>query len=66
MNQRMDLWLKLMPPFIYDGDKPFFEILVPTIDTVRFGYIIEKMIDAKKPVFVTGETGKLIFFFVLF
>ncbi|KAF7987651.1 hypothetical protein HCN44_003514 [Aphidius gifuensis] len=57
INQRMDLWLKLMPPFIYDGDKPFFEILVPTIDTVRYGYIISKMIDAKKPVFVTGETG---------
>lgn len=57
-NQRLDLWMKLMPsPFIYDGNKPFFEILVPTIDTVRFGYIIEKMIIAMKPVFVTGSTG---------
>ncbi|KAK0176317.1 hypothetical protein PV328_000464 [Microctonus aethiopoides] len=56
-SRRMDLWIKLMPPFTYDGHQPFFEILVPTIDTVRFGYIIEKMINVKKPVFITGATG---------
>lgn len=56
-SRRMDLWIKLMPPFTYDGHQPFFEILVPTIDTVRFSYIIEKMINVKKPVFITGATG---------
>ncbi|XP_043266980.1 dynein axonemal heavy chain 6 [Venturia canescens] len=56
-NRRMDLWVKLMPAFVYDKEQPFFEILVPTIDTVRFGYIVQKLIEANKPVFVTGETG---------
>lgn len=36
-DKRMDLWVKLMPTFEYDPDVPFFEILVPTIDTVRMG-----------------------------
>lgn len=56
-HRRMDLWIKLMPIFTYNNDRPFFEILVPTIDTVRFGYIIRNLINAKKPVFVTGLTG---------
>lgn len=56
-NRRMDLWVKLMPAFVYDKEQPFFDILVPTIDTVRFGYIVQKLVQANKPVFVTGATG---------
>ncbi|XP_053596859.1 dynein axonemal heavy chain 6 [Microplitis demolitor] len=56
-KQRMDLWLKIMPAFDYNPDTPFFDILVPTIDTVRFGFIIKKIINANKSVFITGATG---------
>lgn len=31
-------WEKIIPPFIFNPNKPFFEMLVPTTDTVRFGY----------------------------
>lgn len=31
-------WEKIIPPFIFNPNKPFFEMLVPTSDTVRFGY----------------------------
>lgn len=49
-----------MPQFTYDKDIPFFETLVPTTDTVRFGYIMERLIYINHPVFLTGDTGKLI------
>ncbi|XP_034941913.1 dynein heavy chain 6, axonemal [Chelonus insularis] len=55
--QQFDLWQNILPTFQYDENVPFFEILVPTIDTVRFGYLIKKMIMANKPVFITGTTG---------
>lgn len=36
---------------------PYFDILVPTVDTVRFGYLMEKLLSAKRPVLYTGTTG---------
>lgn len=57
-GRRMDLWMKLMPAFVYDPEQPFFEILVPTIDTVRFSYIMQKLVETNKAVFFTGGTGQ--------
>ncbi|XP_031781103.1 dynein heavy chain 6, axonemal isoform X1 [Nasonia vitripennis] len=56
-DRRMDVWSKLMPTFSYDSEQPFFEILVPTVDTVRFGYVMQKLIQVNKPVLFTGGTG---------
>ncbi|XP_058809206.1 dynein axonemal heavy chain 6 [Phymastichus coffea] len=56
-ERRMDVWTKLMPAFAYDPEQPFFEILVPTVDTVRFGYVMQKLIQVNKPVLLTGGTG---------
>ena len=36
---------------------PFFDILVPTIDTQRYGYIMEKLTDINHSVLFTGTTG---------
>ena len=36
---------------------PFFDILVPTIDTTRYGYLLEKLTDVKRSVLFTGTTG---------
>ena len=57
-TRRLDLWVKLMPTFTYDEEVPFFEILVPTVDTVRFGYLMQKLISVNKAVFFTGGTGQ--------
>lgn len=54
----MEPWAKLMPKFAYNQEQPFFEIIVPTLDTVRFGFIMQNLIKVNKPVLFTGETGK--------
>lgn len=60
ITHRLEPWQKIMPQFTYNKDIPFFETLVPTTDTVRFGYIMERLIYVNHPVFLTGDTGKLI------
>lgn len=51
-------WQNILPIFNYDKKTPFFEMLVPTVDTVRFGYIMERLIYVNSPVFITGDTGR--------
>ena len=41
---RFEGWEKIIPVFKYEKDDRFFDILVPTVDTVRFGFIMEKLI----------------------
>jgi dynein heavy chain len=50
-------WHEITPPFIFDKDVPFYNMLVPTIDTTRYSYILEKMLCNEKRVFITGGTG---------
>nr|CAI5844200.1 unnamed protein product [Callosobruchus analis] len=54
---KLEPWQRIIPQFVYDKELPFFEMLVPTIDTVRFGYIMERLIYVNHPVFLTGDTG---------
>ncbi|XP_026758308.2 dynein axonemal heavy chain 6 [Galleria mellonella] len=56
-QRKLRVWADIIPEFIYDCNKPFFETLVPTIDTVRYGYLFEKLLGAGKPVMFTGSTG---------
>ncbi|XP_076248728.1 dynein heavy chain at 16F [Calliopsis andreniformis] len=56
-QHRLDYWIDIMPKFVYDSEVPFFDILVPTVDTVRFGFIMKKLVEISKPVFFTGDTG---------
>ena len=35
----------------------YFDILVPTVDTVRFGYLMDKLLAGKRSVLFTGTTG---------
>ena len=36
---------------------PYFDIMVPTIDTTRFGYLMDKLLCLGRPVLFTGGTG---------
>ncbi|XP_071942686.1 dynein axonemal heavy chain 6-like [Antedon mediterranea] len=56
-TKRLDLWEKIIPTFKYNPEVPFFEMLVPTLDTVRFGYIMEKLLAIGRSVLFTGTTG---------
>ena len=55
--RRMDLWEKIIPHFKYSKETPFFEMVVPTVDTVRYGYLLEKLLAVKQSVLYTGNTG---------
>ncbi|KAJ2954382.1 hypothetical protein O0L34_g2646 [Tuta absoluta] len=55
--RKLKSWTDIIPEFIYDPDRPFFETLVPTIDTVRYGYMYSKLMAVNKPVMFTGNTG---------
>uniref|UniRef100_T1J4J2 AAA+ ATPase domain-containing protein n=1 Tax=Strigamia maritima TaxID=126957 RepID=T1J4J2_STRMM len=56
-KKRLDVWDKIIPHFQFDVQMPFYNILVPTVDTVRFGYILEKLLAVKMPVLYTGISG---------
>ncbi|BFZ25685.1 hypothetical protein BsWGS_28724 [Bradybaena similaris] len=55
--RRMDTWEKIVPSFKYNPEESFFEMLVPTVDTVRFGYILDKLLSVGRSVLYTGGTG---------
>ncbi|XP_063222655.1 dynein axonemal heavy chain 6 isoform X2 [Bacillus rossius redtenbacheri] len=50
-------WDGIIPPFKFDAKIPFFDMLVPTTDTVRYGYVLERLLSIGKPVMYTGQTG---------
>jgi len=47
----------VVPDFVFDQSVPFFNILVPTADTFKFGFVINKLISGGFNVLSTGETG---------
>ena len=46
-----------MPNFVYDPKVPFFSLMVPTVETVRYTTLLEMLLSIGKPVFFTGSTG---------
>ncbi|XP_059165934.1 dynein axonemal heavy chain 10-like isoform X2 [Physella acuta] len=50
-------WSKLVPKYKHNPDLKFYEILVPTVDTVRATWLLELMVKIKRPVALIGETG---------
>uniref|UniRef100_A0A8C2B7Q0 Dynein, axonemal, heavy chain 6 n=1 Tax=Cyprinus carpio TaxID=7962 RepID=A0A8C2B7Q0_CYPCA len=53
----LEPWEKIIPCFSYNSEMPFFEMLVPTTDTVRYGYLMEKLLSVNHSVLFTGITG---------
>ena len=50
-------WDNLMTEFKFDPSTPFFGILVPTVDTTRYRYLLEKLMSAGHNVLFMAETG---------
>ena len=50
-------WLSLVPAFTFSAMTPFFEILVPTVDTVRAAFLLSANLDASKPTLLCGGSG---------
>uniref|UniRef100_A0A7S3YCE3 AAA+ ATPase domain-containing protein n=1 Tax=Lotharella globosa TaxID=91324 RepID=A0A7S3YCE3_9EUKA len=50
-------WEKLVTPYKPPVPFAFSKILVPTSDTVRYSYLLDKVVKARMPVLFTGESG---------
>jgi len=50
-------WTELITEFKFSLDIPFFNILVPTADTVKFNNLLSKLLKNGKNVLLSGETG---------
>ena len=50
-------WAEQIPSYAYDPLQSFFEILVPTADTVKYSFILRTCLAAGHNVLLTGETG---------
>ena len=56
-NRKMDPWERIVPPFRFDPDMSFVNIVVPTVDTIRYSYLLDKLLAVNTPVMFTGGTG---------
>nr|XP_015838947.1 PREDICTED: dynein heavy chain 2, axonemal [Tribolium castaneum] len=57
-NKSFALWeVKLPYDWKYDPGCAFFEIIVPTVDTVRYEYITNALLSHGYPVLLTGPVG---------
>ena len=50
-------WKEVVPRYTYVRDVPYFQLVVPTVDTVRYNYILDIQASQKNSVFLTGVTG---------
>lgn len=61
VNLNLHVWeecLDFRTEYVFDPNTPFFDILVPTKDTAKYGHISEILHIAHYPLMYTGETGK--------
>eukprot|EP00605_Chrysophyceae_sp_TOSAG23-4_P000859 GSChrysophyteH1.ASY1.ANO1.950.1 assembled CDS len=47
----------LLPDFRYDPAVPYFNILVPTVETTKYRYVLERLMSAGNNVLFMAETG---------
>jgi dynein heavy chain len=42
---------------VYDKEASFFDLMVPTVDTTKYAFLLETLMSMRKPMFFTGNTG---------
>ena len=57
VNRKFVTWEVSVPDFVYDPSVPYFEILVPTVDTCRYSFLLKTLLQCKKPVLYSGQSG---------
>lgn len=63
VNLSVHVWedcLDFRTAYKFDPNIPFFDILVPTKETAKYGHISEILHVARYPLMYTGETGKVL------
>ena len=56
-NQSWIPWKRKVEQYVPPEDKKFSKILVPTEDTMRYSWLLEKIMNIKKPCLFVGESG---------
>ena len=56
-EQKWVPWVMKVPEYVHNPKLKYNEILVPTVDTVCNTWLLELMINIKRPVVLVGETG---------
>jgi len=50
-------WKAILPDFRYDANQSFFNILVPTVDTTIYRYLLDRLMNSGQNVLFMAETG---------
>ncbi|OMJ81675.1 hypothetical protein SteCoe_17784 [Stentor coeruleus] len=50
-------WDSIKSDFKFNHEANYFQLLVPTVDTVRIEHLLKYSISVQKPIFITGNTG---------
>jgi len=50
-------WMSTCPEFSFDARLPFSEIIVPTVDSVRYTYLLDVLVRNNHHALFTGSTG---------
>ncbi|XP_076145705.1 dynein axonemal heavy chain 2 [Alosa pseudoharengus] len=48
---------KLLKSWRYPANAPFYKIMVPTVDTVRYNFLVQALVGSQYPVLLTGPVG---------
>lgn len=57
LTKDIKLWSSITPNFEFNADSSYFSILVPTVDTIRYTYILDKLLSINQHVLFCSETG---------
>ncbi|PRP88057.1 dynein heavy chain 6, axonemal-like [Planoprotostelium fungivorum] len=50
-------WSDQVPDFQYDPKIPYFQMIVPTVDSVRYTFLMNRLMKVNRPVLFSGGTG---------
>ncbi|NWR75951.1 DYH9 protein, partial [Centropus unirufus] len=56
-TKRFEPWSKLIPQFEFDPEIPLQACLVPTTETVRVRYFMDRLLERQRPVMLVGNAG---------
>ncbi|XP_071882010.1 dynein axonemal heavy chain 9 isoform X5 [Anas platyrhynchos] len=56
-TKKFEPWSKLIPQFEFDPEMPLQACLVPTTETVRLRYFMDRLLERQRPVMLVGNAG---------
>ncbi|CAM4557085.1 unnamed protein product [Lepidochelys kempii] len=56
-TKKFEPWSKLIPKFEFDPEMPLQACLVPTSETIRVRYFIDRLLERRRPVMLVGNAG---------